>query len=88
MVVVRKGKEETRSVTLGRLEDNERQASLSQPPTEVPTATRRALGLELSGVTDEMRRRFNIKDDRQGRRRDAGRSELGRRRQAHPGRAR
>jgi serine protease Do len=66
VVVVRKGKEETRSVTLGRLEDNERQASLSQPPTEVPTATRRALGLELSGVTDEMRRRFNIKDNVKG----------------------
>jgi serine protease Do len=67
VTVVRKGKEETKSVTLGRLEDTEqRQANLSQPPTEVPTATRRALGLELSGVTDELRRRFNIKDTVKG----------------------
>ena len=66
VVVMRKGKELTRSVTLGRLEDNERQASLSQPPTDVPTATRRALGLELSGVNDETRRRFNIKDTVKG----------------------
>src|SRR5688572_6486868 len=51
VVIVRKGKEETKSVTLGRLEDNERQASLTQPPTDVPSVTRRALGLELSGVT-------------------------------------
>jgi serine protease Do len=66
VVIMRKGKELTRSVTLGRLEDNERQASLTQPPTDVPTATRRALGLELSGVTDELRRRYNIKDNVKG----------------------
>jgi serine protease Do len=66
VVVMRKGKEQTKAVTLGRLEDNERQASLSQPQTDVPTATRRALGLELSGITDELRRRFNIKDTVKG----------------------
>jgi len=68
VTVVRKGKEMTKSVTLGRLEDNDRQqqASLNQPPTDVPTATRKALGLELSGVTDEVRRRFNIKDTAKG----------------------
>jgi serine protease Do len=66
VVVMRKGKEQTRAVTLGRLEDNERQASLNQPPIEVPTATRRALGLELSGITDELRRRFSIKDNVKG----------------------
>jgi serine protease Do len=66
VVIMRKGKELTKSVTLGRLEDNERQASLTQPPTDVPTASRRALGLELSGITDELRRRFNIKDNVKG----------------------
>jgi serine protease Do len=66
VVVMRKGKEVVRSVTLGRLEDNERQASLTQPPTDVPTAARRALGLELSGITDELRRRHNIKDNVKG----------------------
>ena len=86
VTVVRKGKEVVKSVTLGRLEDNDRQqqASLNQPPTDVPSATRRALGLELSGLTDEMRKRFNVKDTVKGVRRDAGRSELRRRRQAHP----
>jgi serine protease Do len=66
VVVVRKGKELTKNVTLGRLEDNERQASLSQPPTDTPTATRRALGLELSGITEELRRRYSIKETVKG----------------------
>jgi serine protease Do len=64
--IIRKGKEQTRSVTLGRLEDNERQASLSQPSTEVPSVTRRALGLELSGLTEELRRRYGIKETVKG----------------------
>jgi serine protease Do len=66
VTIVRKGKEQTRSVTLGRLEDNERQASLSQPPTDVPSVTRRALGLELSGLTEELRRKFSIKETVKG----------------------
>jgi serine protease Do len=68
VTVMRKGKEVIKAVTLGRLEDNDRQqqASLNQPPTDVPSATRRALGLELSGITDETRRRFNIKDTVKG----------------------
>ena len=68
VTVVRKGKEVVKSVTLGRLEDNDRQqqASLNQPPTDVPSATRRVLGLELSGLTDEVRKRFNVKDTVKG----------------------
>jgi serine protease Do len=66
VVIVRKGKEETRKVTLGRLEDSEKQASLQQPSTETPTVTRQALGLNLSGITEEMRRRYNLKDDAKG----------------------
>src|SRR3954470_24281726 len=64
VTVIRKGKEVVKSVTLGRLEDNDRQqqASLNQPPTDVPSATRRVLGLELSGLSDEVRKRFNVKD--------------------------
>ena len=38
VVVVRKAKELTRTVTLGRLEDDDRQASLGQPPAESPNA--------------------------------------------------
>ncbi|MFL5077848.1 MAG: DegQ family serine endoprotease [Microvirga sp.] len=68
VTVVRKGKEVVKSVTLGRLEDNDRQqqASLNQPPTDVPSATRRVLGLELSGLSDEVRKRFNVKDTVKG----------------------
>ncbi|NNM71450.1 DegQ family serine endoprotease [Enterovirga aerilata] len=68
VTVVRKGQELTRQVTLGRLEDGERaqKAGLNQPSTESPTATRRALGLELSGISEELRRRFNIKDSVKG----------------------
>jgi serine protease Do len=66
--IVRKGQTLTKSVTLGRLEDGEKtqQAGLNQPSTEAPSATRRALGLELSGVSEELRRRFNIKDGAKG----------------------
>jgi serine protease Do len=66
VLIVRKGTEMTKQVTLGRLEDGEKQASLQQPPTETPTATRQALGLNLSGVTDELRRRYSLKDDAKG----------------------
>jgi serine protease Do len=42
VVVVRKGQEQVKSVTLGRLEDNDRQqqAGLNQPPAEAPSVTR------------------------------------------------
>ena len=68
VLVVRKGKEETRQVTLGRLEDGEKQqqAALQQPPTDAPSATRQALGLTVSGMTDDLRRRFSIKDGQKG----------------------
>jgi serine protease Do len=68
VTVLRKGQELTRQVTLGRLEDGERaqKAGLAQPPVEAPSATRRALGLELSGVSEELRRRFNIKENVKG----------------------
>jgi serine protease Do len=66
VAIVRKGQEMTKQVTLGRLEDTEKQASLQQPSTEPPTATRQALGLNMSGMTDELRRRFSLKDDLKG----------------------
>jgi serine protease Do len=69
VTVMRKGQALQKQVTLGRLEDGEKaqQAGLTQPQTESPAAaTRRALGLDLSGVSDELRRRFNIKDTVKG----------------------
>jgi serine protease Do len=67
VVVVRKGKEERKQVTLGRLEDSDKQqANLQPPPVDAPTVTRQALGLNLSGMTDELRRRYSLKDDLKG----------------------
>jgi serine protease Do len=66
VVVVRKGEELTKPVTLGRLEDNDKPqlANLRQPEPE--SATRQALGLNLSGITDEVRKKFGIKDTVKG----------------------
>jgi serine protease Do len=65
IVVVRKGKEEKLSITLGRLEDSEKaqQAAAKQPvPDAQKSATRRLLGLELSALTDDIRKRFKVRD--------------------------
>jgi serine protease Do len=67
VVIMRKGQEQTRQVTLGRLEDGERQQQAAlTPPAEVPSAGRRVLGLELSGINEELRRRYNIKEGVKG----------------------
>ena len=66
VTVVRKGEEQKKSVTLGRLEDGEKTqvANLKQPEAE--SVTKQALGLNLSGITDELRRRYSIKDTVKG----------------------
>ena len=66
VVVVRKGEELTKPVTLGRLEDTDKPqlANLRQPEAE--SATRQALGLNLSGITDELRKKYSIKDTVKG----------------------
>src|SRR3979409_451721 len=59
VVIIRKGTEETRKVTLGRLEDTDKavQASnKSQPEAEKP-ATQKALGLDLAGLSKDLRTR-------------------------------
>ncbi|ACL55736.1 DegQ family serine endoprotease [Methylobacterium nodulans] len=67
VITVRKGQEQNRPVTLGRLEDNDKAqpAALNRPQPEADV-TRQALGLNLSGLSDEVRRRFNIKDGVKG----------------------
>ena len=71
VVIVRKGEEQTKTVVLGRLEDGEKTqvANTKQPgggEAESPTRQAQALGLNLSGLSDELRRRFNIKDNVKG----------------------
>ncbi len=68
VVVIRKGTEETRKVTLGRLEDGEKavQASAkSQPEPEKPV-TQKALGLDLATLSKDLRSRYKIKDTVKG----------------------
>ena len=66
VVVVRKGEEQTKAVTLGRLDDNEKPqlANVKQPEPE--SAIKQTLGLSLSGLNDELRRRYSIKDTVKG----------------------
>ena len=68
VVVIRKGQEETRKVTLGRLEDGEKavQASNKTPePVEKPV-TQKALGLDLATLSKDLRSRYKIKDSVKG----------------------
>jgi serine protease Do len=71
VLIQRKGKEETRTVKLGRLEDGEKAqvASATQPtkPGDAPkVATTTVLGMELSAMSDELKRRFTYKDATKG----------------------
>ena len=69
VVVIRKGKEETHRVTIGRLQDNDRLAEATPNKDNAPaekSVVQKTLGLELSGLTDEMRRKFKIRDDIKG----------------------
>ncbi len=69
VIIIRKGKEETRMVTLGRLEDSEKQATLTKPEADPPTpapVVKRALGIDLAGLSDELRKKFKIRDTVKG----------------------
>ena len=67
VIVVRKGKEEKKTVTLGRLEDEKPQpASIKSAPPEEKSVVQKSLGLQLSGLTAELRTRYKIKDSVKG----------------------
>jgi serine protease Do len=68
VVVVRKGQEVTKHVTLGRLEDGEKtsgDAKSDQSPAPKPANTH-IFGMELSGISDDLRKNFQIKDNVKG----------------------
>lgn len=66
IVVIRAGKQVTKTLKLGRLEDNEKQASLGgqhgdsgmKPPKG---AVEKALGMEFSSLSEELRQKYAIK---------------------------
>ena len=69
VIIIRKGKEESRKVTLGRLEDNEKvqqaAAKTKEDPVEKPV-TQKALGLDLAALSKDLRTKYKIKDSVKG----------------------
>src|SRR5260221_4336095 len=69
VVIIRKGAEETRKVTLGRLEDGDKAvqaaAKTQAEPAEKPV-TQKALGLDLATLSKDLRTRYKIKDSVHG----------------------
>ena len=69
VVIIRKGQEETRKVTLGRLEDGDKavqaSAKTKDEPAEKPV-TQKALGLDLATLSKDLRTRYKIKDSVKG----------------------
>ncbi len=69
VVVIRKGKEETHQVKVGRLADTDKLASAENKPDVVPdqkSVVQKTLGLELSSLTDDLRKKFKIRDTIKG----------------------
>jgi serine protease Do len=69
VVVIRKGKQETHKVTVGRLQDDQKVAEADigkdNPPAE-KSVVQKTLGLELSSLSDDLRRKFKVKSDIKG----------------------
>src|SRR6184192_3292643 len=69
VVIIRKGAEETRKVTLGRLEDPDKAQpavdKTKEEPVEKPV-TQKALGLDLAALSKDLRTKYKIKDSVKG----------------------
>lgn len=68
VVVIRKGEQQTKKVTLGQLQEEVKEVSVK---TTVPAdtdkpATQKALGLDLTGLTKDLRTKYKIKDSVKG----------------------
>ncbi|MCD0416244.1 Do family serine endopeptidase [Rubrivivax sp. JA1024] len=68
VVVIRKGKEETKQVTLGRLADDAKPqpASAKSQPEAEKLVTQKVLGLDLAALSKDLRGRYKIKDSVKG----------------------
>jgi serine protease Do len=68
VVIIRKGAEQTKKVTLGRLDDSDKAVPASikkDEPVEKPV-TQKALGLDLASLNKDLRGRYKIKDSVKG----------------------
>ena len=66
VVIVRKGKDITKTVTLARLEDGEKLAGNDQETGKSQAVTKSVLGMDLSTLTDDLRQKFGLKDEAKG----------------------
>ncbi|SHN80302.1 Do family serine endopeptidase [Bradyrhizobium erythrophlei] len=68
VVIIRKGEEQTKRVTLGRLEDTDKPqpASAKSTPEPEKLVTQKALGLDLANLSKDLRSRYKIKDSVKG----------------------
>jgi serine protease Do len=69
VVVIRKGKEDRKTVKLGRLEDGEKQAAVTPKKDAAPeekSVVQKSLGLNLANLSDDLRKRYKIKDGVKG----------------------
>ncbi|MFO1098756.1 MAG: Do family serine endopeptidase [Xanthobacteraceae bacterium] len=70
VIILRQGKEERKTVKLGRLEDGEKQAALASKRNdaapEEKSVVQQTLGLNLANISTELRRRYKIKDSVNG----------------------
>src|ERR1700758_3599237 len=68
VVVLRKGEEQTKKVTLGRLDDGDKPvqvANKTPEPADKPV-TQKTLGLDLAGLSKDLRSRYKVKDSVKG----------------------
>jgi serine protease Do len=68
VTIIRKGQEVKKTVKLGRLEDTEKKvaAATKKDDMEEKPAIKKALGLDLANLTDELRKKHKIKDKVKG----------------------
>jgi serine protease Do len=69
VIVIRKGKEETHKVTIGRLKDNDKVAEADTKQNDAPaekSVVQKTLGLELAALSDDLRKKFKIRDTIKG----------------------
>ncbi|MGE5535929.1 MAG: DegQ family serine endoprotease [Acidobacteriota bacterium] len=67
VVVIRKGKEETKQVKLGRLDDGEKKLALNKGAApEEKSTVKKTLGLDLADLSDQLRARYKINDSVKG----------------------
>src|SRR6266702_2938862 len=67
VVIIRKGLQETKTVTLGRLEDGEKQMADAKTDAQPDKpVVKKTLGLDLANLDDSLRTKYKVKDSVKG----------------------